>query len=136
MTDPIADMLTRIRNSSLIGQANVFIPMSKMKEKIAQILENERYIDKFEIVKGKADGDEKEKFDRLRLVLAYNADRPKIRVIKRVSKPGLRKYVTKDTLPVVLNGKGVAIISTSSGLITNKEAKAKKLGGEVICEIY
>jgi small subunit ribosomal protein S8 len=136
MTDPISDMLTRIRNASAVGKYDVLVPMSKVKYEIAKILKKEGWITDVGVIQG---GGEKKgtQFDQLRLVLKYKkSGRPHIACLKRVSKPGQRVYVGKDKLPRVLNNLGIAIISTSQGLMTNKEAKRKGLGGEVICEVY
>ncbi len=137
MTDPIADMLTRIRNASAVGKPTVILPMSKIKKEIARILKEEGWIYDFEVVKSKASKNKKGSFDELKLVLRYKkSGRPVISRLKRVSKPGLRVYAKKNNLPKVLNNLGIAIISTPNGLMTNKEARRKGLGGEVICEIY
>lgn len=146
MTDPIADMLARIRNASAVKKNEVILPMSKIKYEIAKILEREDWIQKTEIVKSSINKGvavnllNKQKifpFDQLRIILKYKkSGRPAINFLKRISKPGLKVYVGKDELPRVLNGFGLAIISTSQGLMTNKEAREKKIGGEVVCEIY
>ena len=137
MTDPIADMLTRFRNVLVLNKKEAVFPMSKVKHEIAKILENERYLEKVEILKGDKEKEGDERFDRLRVVFNYKKNKlPSIQSLKRISKPGLRIYAKKDELPRVLNGLGIAIISTPSGLMTNKEAKKKGVGGEVICEIY
>jgi small subunit ribosomal protein S8 len=138
MTDPIGDMLTRIRNAAAAGIGELVLPASKIKIAIAKILEQENWIQKFEILgaetaKGKASGS----FQELKIVLKYKkSGRPAISSIQRVSKPGLRVYVGKDKMPSVLNGLGTAIVSTSSGLMTVKEARKKKIGGEIVCEVY
>lgn len=137
MTDPIADMLTRIRNASAIKQYEVVLPMSKIKYEVAQILKREGWINDAQVIKATGVKNSTAKFDQLKLVLKYKkSGRPAIASIKRISKPGLRVYAGKDELPQVLNNLGIAIISTSRGLMTNKEAKQQSLGGEVICEIY
>ncbi|MFH0780112.1 MAG: 30S ribosomal protein S8 [Parcubacteria group bacterium] len=128
MTDPIADMLTRIRNASLAKKAEVLVPLSKIKLAIAKILEKEKYVAKVEIVE---DG-----FKSIRIVLKYENKMPAITSLKRVSKVGCRVYVGKSEIPRVLNNLGVAILSTSKGILTNREAKKMGLGGELICEIY
>lgn len=129
MTDPIADMLTRIRNASAVGKTEVILPYSKLKFEIAKLLEKEGYIKSAEKTKNK--------FNEIIVKLRYHRNKKSyISYIKRISKPGRRVYAGKDDLPIVLNNIGIAIISTSKGLMTNKEAKNKKLGGEVICEIY
>jgi small subunit ribosomal protein S8 len=141
MTDPIADMLTRIRNAALVKKAEVVLPMSNLKYEIAKILEKAGFIAKAEIVKGGGDQEIKKNrsaaFDQLKLVLKYNNEgETVISSLQRVSKPGRRIYVDKDHIPQVLSGLGMAIISTSRGLMTNKEAFKQKIGGEIICEIY
>ena len=137
MTDPIADMLTRIRNASAIKKPDVVLPMSKMKFEVAKILKNEGWVNGVEVIKGSGKKNEAKAFDELKIVLKYRkSGNSIITSIKRISKPGLRVYADKTTLPKVLNNLGIAIISTSSGLMTNKEARKKGLGGEVVCEIY
>ncbi|MEA2064785.1 MAG: 30S ribosomal protein S8 [Patescibacteria group bacterium] len=125
MTDPIADMLTRIRNAMAVNKPDVVLPLSKIKLKIAEILEKEKYIEKFE-----------KKDSNVLIALKYKNRQPAISHLKRISKPGCRIYVNSDNLPIVLDYLGIAIISTSEGVMTNKEAWKKKIGGEVICEIY
>ncbi len=130
MTDPIADMLTRIRNANNAGHLNVEIPSSNIKKSIAEILLQEGYIKAFDI---KDDG----KQGTLTVNLKYLDDKQKvIRGIKRISKPGLRIYANKDELPRVLNGLGIAIISTSNGIMTDKAARKNGVGGEVICYVW
>ena len=137
MTDPIADMLTRIRNASAVGKETVVLPMSKIKYGIAQILEREGHIAKVEVVKTKSKKNGSAVFDELKIILKYKKDnRPAITSLKRISKPGRRVYASKEKLPRVLNNLGLTIISTSRGLLTNKEAAKAGIGGEVICEIY
>ncbi|HBV33386.1 TPA: 30S ribosomal protein S8 [Patescibacteria group bacterium] len=128
MTDPISDMLTRIRNGLAVGKTEVAVPYSNLKERMAKILVQEGYLDAVEEVTSP--------YRSLMLRLKYQEGQPAIRHLARVSKPGNRLYVNKDQLPKVLSGLGVAIISTSQGVMTNKEARQKKLGGEVICELY
>ncbi|PLX20607.1 30S ribosomal protein S8 [Candidatus Parcubacteria bacterium] len=136
MTDPIGDMLTRIRNASAVNKTDVTMPMSKLKLRVAKILEQEGWIQKVETVKASKDNS-KSNFDELKISLKYKkSGKSVINRIKRVSKPGLRVYVTKDNLPKVLNNLGIAIISTSQGVMTNKQANKNKVGGEVICEVY
>lgn len=130
MTDPIADMLTRIRNAQAVRKALVVVPYSKLKQSLAQILQDEGYIAKFEQLEllGKP---------ALQLHLKYDVEgQAMIHSIKRISKPGRRVYAGQKELPYVLNNLGMAIISTSQGLMTNTTAREKKLGGEVMCEIY
>jgi small subunit ribosomal protein S8 len=136
MTDPIADMLTRIRNASAVGKSEVALPMSKVKYSIAKILEKDGWIEKAEIIKSAGAKNGAGSFDKLRILLKYKNGEPAMSSIRRISKPGLRVYASKDKLPRVLNNLGIAVISTSAGLMTNKEARKKKIGGEVICEIY
>ena len=126
MTDPISDMLTRIRNAQMVGQVEVGMPSSKVKTAIAQVLKDEGYIDDFAV---REDGAKKE----LRIGLRYYAGRPVIERIERVSKPGLRVYKGRDGLPKVMNGLGVAIVSTSQGVMTDRKARATGIGGEVLC---
>lgn len=128
MTDPIADMLTRIRNANQMRNEVVVMPSSKMKVGIAKILKQEGYIKSYEVT------DEVKK--TLTVELVYNNKDRVISGLKRISKPGLRIYSTSDNLPRVLNGLGIAIISTSSGLMTDAEARKKSLGGEVIAYVW
>lgn len=137
MIDPIADMLTRIRNAAAAGKAEVVLPMSKIKLEIAKILEREGWLQKYETIDNKPQKEGKSAWQELKLVLKYKkSGRPAIGSIKRISKPGLRVYSGKGDLPTVLSGFGTAIVSTSRGLMTAKEAKKNNLGGEVLCEIY
>ena len=126
MTDPIADFLTRIRNGQRSGKTEVAMPSSRIKLALAQVLRDEGYIDDFEV----ADGDSK---SVLTLRLKYYQGRPVIDRLERVSRPGLRVYKAKDELPKVLGGMGVAIISTSRGVMTDRDARAAGHGGEVLC---
>ena len=137
MTDPIADMLTRIRNASSVNKQEVVLPMSKIKFNISKILEREGWVTHTEVIKGAGRKNGAASFDQLKIVLKYKEDgKSAISSIKRISKPGLRIYTGKGKLPRVLNNLGIAIISTPQGLLTNKEARKKGVGGEVICEIY
>ncbi len=139
MIDPIADMLTRIRNASLVKKDEVFLPMSKIKFNIAKILKREGFISEALVVSGGEDlkKNKTSKFDQIKIVLKYDQDgQAKIKSLKRISKPGRRVYVAKDDISRVLNGLGIAIISTSKGLMTDKEARKNNTGGEIICEIY
>jgi len=130
MTDPIADMLTRIRNAIQARHAEVTMPAAKVKVEIAKILKEEGYIKDFTTLKA-------EGFNHLKVVLKYSPSKASsITVIKRVSKPGLRKYVGKDDIPRILNGLGVAIISTSNGLMSDRKARELGVGGEILCSIY
>ena len=126
MSDPIADMLTRIRNAQMVGHSEVSIPASRLKTSIAQVLKDEGYIEDFAL---RDSGAKKE----LRIGLKYYAGRPVIERLERVSKPGLRVYKGRDDIPRVLNGLGVAIISTSRGVMTDRKARADGVGGEVLC---
>ena len=136
MTDPIADMLTRIRNASLVNKHEVVMPMSKIKYEIAKILKKEGFILDTEIFKPQ-DLKKGKIFDEIKILLKYKkSGKSVITKITKISKPGLRVYSNKHDLPKVLNNMGIAIISTSSGLMTNKEARKNNLGGEVMCEIY
>jgi small subunit ribosomal protein S8 len=127
MTDPIADMLTRFRNSSASHRDDVNVPYSKVKFTIAKILEKCGFVGAIEI---------KEDKKEFTVKLRYDGRRPAFEAIRRISKPGHRVYVGADKLPTVRSATGVAVISTSQGLMTNMEAKDRKLGGEIICEIY
>lgn len=130
MTDPIADMLTRVRNASVQRHSRVEMPSSRMKLEIARIMTEQGYVSGCEVVPG-------EHGDVLRIELKYGHNRERvISGIKRVSKPGRRIYAHKDSLPKVLGGLGTAIISTSRGLVTSAEAKKLGVGGEVICFIW
>jgi len=126
MTDPIADMLTRIRNAQMVEQSVVAMPSSKVKLAIARVLKDEGYIDAF-----KVSGDDVKPM--LEIALKYYAGRPVIEKIERVSKPGLRIYRSKDDIPRVMNGLGIAIVSTSRGVMTDRKARATGVGGEVLC---
>src|SRR3989338_1684917 len=132
MTDPIADMLTRIRNAQAVKKAEVVLPFSKIKLAMAEILKRQGFIKEVERI---ADDAKNSKFEEIRLTLKYSGKEPAISNLKRISKPGRRVYKTKEELPAVLNNFGIAIVSTSQGLMTNKEARKKNLGGELICEI-
>ena len=131
MSDPIADMLTRIRNANTAKHDTVDIPASKMKVAIADILYNEGYITKYEIVEDGA-------FKTIRVTLKYGADKNEkvISGLRRISKPGLRVYASSEELPKVLGGLGTAIISTNQGVITDKEARKLGVGGEVLAFVW
>jgi small subunit ribosomal protein S8 len=134
--DPIADMFTRIRNASAVKKTEVVLPFSKLKYEIAKILEAEGWVKKVSVITGGLNG-RHSSFDELQLDLKYRKNgKPQISSIQRVSRPGLKIYVSKDEIPTVLNHFGIAIISTSKGLMTNREAKKQKIGGEVIGEIF
>lgn len=139
MIDPIADMLTRIRNASLVKKEEVVLPMSKVKFNIAKILEKEGFVSSVSIISGGEDlkKNKASKFDQIKIILKYGEDgKPRVSLLKRISKPGRRIYVDKNSIGRVLNGFGISIISTSKGIMTGKEAQRQKIGGELICEIY
>ena len=130
LTDPIADMLTRIRNANKAMHERAVMPTSRLKEEIARILKDEGYIAGYRVKKG-------ESFDLLVIELKYGRNRERVITnLRRVSKPGRRVYARKDGLPRVLGGMGTAILSTSQGLVTNKAAAERGVGGEVICHIW
>jgi len=142
-TDPIADMLTRIRNAQAVAKPEVILPFSKLKMNIATKLVECGYLKNVELLEAKKVVTGKKivrnlasRFNQIRIELLYEDGQPKISSLLRVSKPSRRIYAKKDNLPVVLNNLGIALISTSRGLMTNKEAKKENLGGEVICEVY
>ena len=130
MTDPIADFLTRIRNATMAKHESLEVPASKIKRDIAEILKNEGFVRDVEYI-------DDDKQGIIRVFLKYGKGNERvISGIRRISKPGLRSYVKADAVPKVLNGLGIAILSTSEGVITDKEARAKKIGGEVIAYIW
>ena len=130
MTDPLADMLTRIRNANSVHHDKVEIPASKVKQAMAEILKREGFIKDYDLVNDNKQG-------VLRLSLKYGPNREKVITgLKRISKPGLRVYAKKEQLPRVLGGLGIAIISTSQGIMTDKRAREENVGGEVLCYIY
>ena len=128
MSDPIADMLTRIRNAQLVEKAAVTMPASKLKVAIAQVLKDEGYIGGYRVVD---DGGKRQ----LEIGLKYYAGRPVIERIERVSRPGLRIYKGRDAIPQVMNGLGVAIVTTPKGVMTDRKARASGVGGEVLCYV-
>jgi small subunit ribosomal protein S8 len=132
MTDPIADLLTRIRNAIMAGHKIVEAPASNLKKEVARILFEKGYILSYKVIDGEGPQ------GILKIALKYNpkSKKPAIKEIQRVSRPGLRQYIGVDEMPRVLNGLGIAIISTSKGLMTDKEAKKEKIGGEVLCYVY
>ena len=131
LTDPIADYLTRIRNASRAGHRVVEIPASNLKKEITKILFDQGYILSYKFDEDKVQG-------TIKIALKYdrNTKEPIIKKIRRISKPGLRKYAASDEMPRVLNGLGIAIVSTSHGVMTSKQAKRDKVGGEVLCYVY
>jgi small subunit ribosomal protein S8 len=132
MTDPIADLLTRIRNAIMAGHKVVEAPASNLKKEVARILFEKGYILGYKVIEGESVQ------ATLKIALKYNpkSKKPAIKSIQRISRPGLRKYVGADEMPRVLNGLGVAILSTSKGLMTDKEARKENIGGEVLCYVY
>ena len=128
MSDPIADLLTRIRNAQMVANATVLVPSSKVKVAIAQVLKDEGYIDDFKV--SAADGK-----SVLEIALKYYAGRPVIERIERVSRPGLRVYRGSGSIPQVQNGLGVAIVTTPQGVMTDRKARATGVGGEVLCYV-
>ena len=128
MSDPIADLLTRIRNAQMVAKTTVSVPSSKVKVAIVQVLKDEGYIDSFKVTgeAGKAE---------LEIALKYYAGRPVIERIERVSRPGLRVYKGSGAIPQVMNGLGVAIVTTSKGVMTDRKARATGIGGEVLCYV-
>jgi small subunit ribosomal protein S8 len=132
VNDPIADMLTRVRNANMIYSENVDVPASKMKLAIARILKEEGYIKNFKMVT-----DPRKPYASIRIFLAYGTDRERvIQGLRRISKPGRRIYVGKDKLPLVMGGLGLVVVSTSQGLKTGAEASKLGLGGEVLCYVW
>jgi small subunit ribosomal protein S8 len=132
MTDPIADLLTRIRNAIMAGHKVVEAPASNLKKEIARILFEKGFILSYKVVEGEGVQ------GTLKIALKYNAKtkKPAIKEIQRISRPGLRQYAGSEEMPRVLNGLGVAIVSTSKGLMTDKEARKENIGGEVLCYVY
>ena len=129
-TDPIGDMLTRIRNASSARHEKVLVPKSRLKIRIAEVLKDEGFIKDFLVHQDGVQG-------AITIILKYSADRePAISDIKRVSKPGLRRYVANDSIPRILNGMGIAILSTSNGVLVDREARKQKVGGELICTVW
>jgi small subunit ribosomal protein S8 len=130
MSDPLADMLTRIRNAVMVRYETVDVPMSNLKVDVAKVLRQEGFINDYEII-----GDNKQGV--LRITLKYGPkDEKVISGIRRVSKPGLRQYVKADDIPKVLSGLGISILSTSKGVITDREARRLRIGGEILCEAW
>jgi small subunit ribosomal protein S8 len=129
VTDPISDLLTRIRNAAKAKKVRVDIPSSNMKKNLVEILKQQKFIEDYEVLEDK-------KQNVLRIKLKYFNGESAISGLQRISTPGLRVYKPADSLPRVLNGLGIAVISTSKGLMTDKEAKSKALGGEIVCHIW
>jgi small subunit ribosomal protein S8 len=130
MTDPIADMLTRIRNANSAGHEKVEVPSSQLKLEIARILKNEGFIKNYKFVKNRKQG-------IIKIYLKYGSEKQKvIGGIKRVSTPSIRQYAAYDSIPKVLSGLGIMIVSTSKGILTDKEARQQKVGGELLCKVW
>ena len=130
VTDPIADMLTRIRNAALVRHEHTLVPASKLKLEIAKVLKAQGYIQKYDLVDDKRQG-------QIRVYLRYGENgKPIITGLKRVSRPGLRVYVDSGKIPRVLGGLGVAVLSTSRGVLTDRDARRRKVGGEVLCYVW
>ncbi len=129
MTDPIADMLTRIRNANQMKKDTVDIPASKLKQQVLELLKEEGYIIDFTVVKGRP-------VNHLRVTLKYIQNERVVKGLKRISKPGLRVYAQTGEIPKVLNGLGIAIISTSNGIMTDREARKQNVGGEILAYVW
>ncbi|KWW21587.1 MULTISPECIES: 30S ribosomal protein S8 [Peribacillus] len=130
MTDPIADMLTRIRNANMVRHEKLEVPASKIKQEIAEILKREGFVRDFELIEDNKQG-------IIRIFLKYGANNERVITgLKRISKPGLRVYAKTGEVPRVLNGLGIAIVSTSHGVLTDKEARSKQVGGEVLAYVW
>jgi len=130
MSDPLADMLTRIRNAGMVRYETVDVPMSNLKVGVAKVLREEGYINDYQIIEDNKQG-------ILRIMLKYGpSDEAVISGLRRVSKPGLRQYVKADDIPKVMSGLGIAILSTSKGVVTDREARRLRIGGEVLCEAW
>lgn len=131
MTDPLADMLTRIRNAGMVKFESVEMPLSKMKAGVAEILKSEGYISDFQVKEGETPQ------GVLHIDLKYDQDNQRVITgLKRISKPGCRIYVKHDNIPKVMSGLGIAIISTSKGIVSDKQARDQKVGGELLCEVW
>lgn len=130
MTDPISDYLTRVRNALKAGKKTVDMPYSKFKESISDLLKKSSFIEDFKII------ETEKKFKVLNIKLKYTDGDSVILGLKRISRPGIRRYVNNEDLPRVRNGMGIAIISTSKGLLTDKDARKLKIGGEIVCEVW
>jgi len=129
MTDPIADMLTRIRNANQMKALTVDIPVSKLKKEVLELMRDEGYIAKVDVIRAKP-------VDKLRVTMRYNDNERVVKGLKRISKPGLRVYAGSGELPKVLNGLGIAVISTSKGVLTDREARKQNVGGEILAYIW
>ena len=129
LSDPIGDMLARIKNSQLRNYKKIDMPSSKFKAKIAEVLKNEGYIIDFKVISDS-------KLPKLEIILKYNSGNPVISSIERISKPGRRIFSSADSLPKINNGLGIAIISTPKGVMTDVDARKQKVGGEIICKVF
>lgn len=129
-TDPIADMLTRIRNAAAVSKREVNMPYSRLKETVAKVLVSSNFVDRVEV--NEADSG----FKQLRIVINQEDTNSRITSIERISKPGRRVYVASDKIPSVRQGRGIIVMSTSKGVMTGREARKEKLGGELICKVY
>ena len=129
MSDPVSDMLTRIRNAGMVHHDSVEMPVSKLKAAIAEILKKEGYIGDYHLVKGDVQ-------DTLRIDMKYDGREPVITGLRRVSKPGCRVYVKADKIPSVMSGLGIGVISTSRGVVADREARKQGIGGEYLCEVW
>lgn len=129
--DPISDFLTRLRNAILTNKKQVAVPYSKLKENLAELLRNEGYINNFSII-----NEDKVALKSLVVDIKYNGSKPAIQGLRRISKPGLRKYSKAKYAPRVLNGLGISVLTTSSGLMSDRKARKNKVGGEVICQVW
>ena|SRR5579872_4678076 len=129
MTDPIADMISRIRNAMAVGQSKVVLPSSKTKEQVAKVLVASGFLSDVKVSTG-------DKFKELEIVINEDGQSSRITSIKRLSRPGQRRYVKAGNIPKVRRGRGMVVVSTSQGIMAGDDAKAKKLGGELVCEVY
>ena len=129
-TDPIADMLTRIRNAAAVSKREVVMPYSRLKETVAKVLATSNFVDRVEVNNGEKG------FKELKIVINQEDTNSRITNIERISKPGRRVYVGSDKIPSVRQGRGIIVMSTSRGVMTGREAKKEKLGGELICKVY
>ena len=129
INDPIADALTRIRNANIVKHENVSMPHSKLKEELIKVLKEQGYVESYVV-------EEKDGFKEINVTLKYNNNQSVITGLKRISKPGLRVYSKAKNMPRVFDGMGIAVISTSKGLMTEKQARANKVGGEVLCHVW
>lgn len=128
-SDPIADMLTRIRNAIMVNKTSVNLPHSKLKEGVAKILKQEGFLSEIEVLDSGA-------FKRLVITINEQGSNPTISEIQRISSPGRRRYAKASEIPIVLNGRGIVVVSTSQGMMNGDEARAKNIGGELICKVY